>query len=254
MSKFGRALLLGAALAGLSGTVSAQLGTVRFDNWFYYQENYGDSERWQYRPRVLIPFAFGDGWTFTQRIDVPLYYTNATGPANTDGDWKFRISDIFFEEILDTPDVAKNFRFRTSVRLVTPTGGEPPFGSDQWQVALGGGFNWRLPDVLKGVTVVPYVRYFWGFDAGSPNVTTVRKWNIFPEVDFKLADNWTLLFYPEQGISYNDRSNKWFVPIEAMVANQVSKSWSYAFGGAYAIVNDDPSYRWLVQARVSFYF
>jgi hypothetical protein len=34
----------------------------------------------------------------------------------------------------------------------------------------------------------------------------------------------------------------------------VSKSWSYAFGGAYALVDDDKSYRWLVQARLSFYF
>ena len=250
----GYALALGAALAGLSASASAQMGTVRFDNWVYYQENYGDSARWQYRPRVFIPFAFGDGWTFTQRIDVPFYYTNATGPANTDGDWKFRISDILFEEILDTPDVAKNLRLRTSVRLVAPTGGQSPFGSDQWQVAPGFGANWRLPELWKGVSVIPYVRYFYGFDAGSPGVTTLRKWNFFPEVVVNLSEKWAIDFYPEQGISYNDRNNKWFVPIEAMFLNRVSKSFNYSVGGAYALVDDDKSYRWLIQARFTFFF
>lgn len=232
----------------------AQWGTVRLDNWFYYQENYGDSARWQYRPRIFVPYAFGDGWTFTQRIDLPFYYTDATGPANPTGEWKFAPSDWFVEEIFDTPDVAKNFRFRTSVRLVFPTGGEAPFGADQWQVAPGAGFSWRLPELANGVTVAPYVRYFWGFGALSPGVTTVRKWSIFPVVDFRLTERWTLSFYPEQGLSYNDRSDKWFVPIEAMLVNQVSKTWAYSFGGAYALVNDDRSYRWLVQARVSFFF
>jgi hypothetical protein len=254
MKRLGRALLLAATVCGFAGGAHAQLGTIRFDNWLYYQENFGDTERWQYRARGFFPFAFGDGWTFTQRVDVPFYYTNKPGGGNPDGDWKFGLSDIFVEEIFDTPDVAKNFRLRASVRLVTPTGGESPFGSDQWQVAPGVGFNWRFPDVLRGVSIVPYARYFFGFDPRSPGVTTTRRLDLFPEVDFKLDDKWTLAFYPEQGMSYNDRTNKWFVPIEAMLINQVSKTWAYAFGGAYAIVDDDQSYRWLIQARITFFF
>ena len=254
MKRFSIAFLLAAMACGLPGTAQAQMGTIRFDNWLYYQENFGNTAQWQYRARTLIPFAFGDGWTFTQRVDVPFLYTDKPGPANSDGEWKFGLGDIFVEEIFDTPDVAKNFRLRGSVRLVTPSGGESPFGSDQWQVAPGVGFNWRFPDVLRGVTIVPYARYFFGFDARSPDVTTVRKLSLFPEVDFKLNEKWTLAFYPEQGMSYNDRTNKWFVPIEAMLVNQVSKSWAYAFGGSYAIVDDDPSYRWLIQARITFFF
>jgi hypothetical protein len=255
MKRLGYALVLAATVAGFAGAAQAQMGTIRFDNWLYYQDNFDDSARWQYRARFFIPFAFGNGWTFTQRIDVPFYYTDKVGPANTSGDWKGpRISDVFIEEIFDTPDVAKNFRWRGSVRLVFPTGGESPFGSDQWQVAPGAGFNWRFPDVWRGVTVAPYLRYFYGFDAQSPGVTTVRRLDIFPSVDFKLDDRWTLAFYPEQGMSYNYRSHKWFVPIEAMLVNQPSKTWAWAFGGAYAIVDDDQSYRWLLQGRITFFF
>ena len=245
-------LAAAAALSGLGEPARAQLGTVRFDNLFYYQENYGDTARWQYRARFFVPYAFGNGWTFTQRLDVPLYYTDASGPANPDGSWKGRFSDIFVEEIFDTPEVAKNVRLRGSLRLVMPTGGESPFGSDQWQVAPGFGGNWRFPDAGRGVTIAPYARYFYGFSEGSPDVTTKRSWNIFPEVSFGLNEKWSLALYPEQGISYNIRSGKWFVPVEAMLTNRVTKSWEYSVGGAYALVEDDRSYRWLLQGRLRF--
>lgn len=182
------------------------MGTIRFDNWLYYQENFDDSTRWQYRSRASIPF-----------------------------------SDMFSEEIFDTPDVAKNFHWRGSVRLVTPTG-ESPFGSDQWHVVPGGGFNWRLPDVWRGLTVAPYLRYFYGVDAQSPGVRTVRRLDIFPSVDFKLDDKSTLAFYPEQGMPYNYRSHKWFAPIEAIIVNQPSTRYAWTFAGAFPLVDDDQAY------------
>ena len=241
-------------MCGWPVSAPAQMGTIRFDNWLYYQENYGDSVRWQYRAKVFVPFAIGGGWTFTQRADVPFYYTDRTGPANPGGDYEFHVSDVLVEEIFETPDVAKNFRLQASVRFVFPTGGEAPFGSDQWQVAPGAGFDWRLPELLRGVTISPYARYFFGFDPRSPNVTTVRRLDLFPTVKFKLAATWALSVYSEQSISFNERSNNWFVPIEAMLVNQPSKKFAYAFGGAYALAEGDGSYRWLAEARLTFFF
>lgn len=254
MRRLGFSFLLVSMTCGFPAAAQAQMGTIRFDNWLYYQQNYDSSVRWQYRPRVFVPFAIGGGWTFTQRVDVPFYYTDKPGPANTSGGYEFRVSDALVEEIFDTPDVAKDFRLRTSVRFVFPTGGQSPFGSDQWQVAPGVGFNWRLPELLRGVTVAPYARYFFGFDPRSQRVKTVRNLNIFPSVDFRLAGNWALSLYPEQAISYDDRTNQWFVPIEAMLVNQPSKKFSYGFGGAYALSPGDGSYRWLAEARLSFFF
>jgi hypothetical protein len=206
MRRLGLAFALTVVACGLSATAQAQMGTIRFDNWLYYQENFDDSTRWQYRSRASIPF-----------------------------------SDMFSEEIFDTPDVAKNFHWRGSVRLVTPTG-ESPFGSDQWHVVPGGGFNWRLPDVWRGLTVAPYLRYFYGVDAQSPGVRTVRRLDIFPSVDFKLDDKSTLAFYPEQGMPYNYRSHKWFAPIEAIIVNQPSTRYAWTFAGAFPLVDDDQAY------------
>jgi hypothetical protein len=197
------ALWTAAALAGAASSVSAQLGTIRFDNWFYYSESYFDSAAAQYRPRVFIPFGFGGGWTFTQRADLPFYYTDALGPANAAGDWKFRAGDFLIEEILTTPVSAHNVQLFGSVRLVFPTGGEAPFGADQWQVAPALGLIYTRPDSLRGVTFFPLLRYAYGFDAQSPRVTTIRRLDMFPAVSFGLAPGWALHFYPENPISYN---------------------------------------------------
>jgi len=253
-TRWGATLAVASVMLGVSAPASAQLGTIRFDNWLFYQQNFGDTGRWQYRPRVFIPYELGGGWVFTQRADLPFYDTNATGPANPGGGWKFGVSDFMIEEIIDGPDVAKNFRLRGSLRLVFPTGGQAPFGADQWQIAPMFGMNWRLPDAWNGVTIAPFARYSYGFDAGSPGVTTIRSWTIYPEVTFGLADKWSLVLYPEQGITYNDRTHKWFVPAEAMVVNRLSKNWEYAVGGAYEIVDSNPSYRWLVEGRLRYYF
>jgi hypothetical protein len=252
--KIGTSLALACALAGMATSASSQLGTIRLDNWAYYQENFGDTARWQYRMKLWVPYAFGDGWTFTQRVDLPVYYTDAKGPDNADGGWKVGLSDIFVEEIFDSPEVAKNVRLRGSLRIVMPTGGQAPFGADQWQFAPMFGASLKFPDVGRGLTFVPYARYSYGDNAGHTGVTTKRSWAFFPEATFTLTDKWYLIFYPEQGISYNIRSGKWFVPLEAMAGYRANKQWEYSFGGAKAVKDDDQSYRWLLQGRLRYYF
>jgi hypothetical protein len=250
-----RVAFLLAVLTGiLPASLQAQSEPIRFDQWLFYQENLNGSERWQYRPRIYIPFALPGGWTFTQRADLPFYYTNARGPANPDSDWAFHASDFMIEEIFDTPDLATNFRLRASLRLVAPTGGRSPFGADQWQIAPGFGFNWRFPDTGRGITLAPYIRYFRGFDAQSPGVAEVRSLTVRPTVNIGLGERWSLIFYEEQPLTFNDRTNQWFIPLEAMLARRQNSSFGYSFGGAYRLVDDNPSYRWLLQGRLTFYF
>ena len=63
------------------------------------------------------------GWTFTQRIDLPVYYTNKIGPDNPTAGGRSGIGDWFIEEIVHSPEVSKNLRLFGSVRFVFPTGG-----------------------------------------------------------------------------------------------------------------------------------
>jgi hypothetical protein len=241
------------AAFAVAGPASAQsLGTIRFDNWLYFQENTDSSERWQYRPRFFIPFSLSGGWTFTQRADLPVFYTDKVGTENPSGDWKWGIGDWFIEEIFATPELAKNLRMTASVRLVFPTAGGSPFGVNQYQWAPGVGATYAIPE--RKITISPFARYFMSYHATEPNAPQVRKLDLFPAVTFGLPDAWSLVFYPENPITYNDTTNKWFVPIDAMLIKRFSKTVEFGFGGAYGLVKDDPQYKYVINGRLTFYF
>ena len=220
-----------------------------------YQRNLNGTNRWTYWPRVFVPYRFESGWTFTQRADLPMAYTDSTGPGKPNGGYSGGLGDALIEEIFDTPEVAKDLTLVASLRLVFPTGKEAPFGSSQYQWALGLGATYRLPDVLGGTTIGPFLRYFWGFDPQVAGVTTVRKLTIFPVVSFPLDASWTLFFYPENPISYNARSHTWVVPLDLLFVKTFDKTIQLGIGGAVNLNQNDPSsYRYIVDAKLSLFF
>ena len=152
------ACALALAASSTAEAQPAERPPVRFDNWLYFQHNLDGTDRWQYRPRFYIPFNLDGGWTFTQRIDLPMYYTDRVGPENPGGGWKFGIGDWFIEESLLSPAVTQNLKWSTSLRFVFPTGGRSPFGSSQYQVAPSLGLLYVMPE--HNVTLNPIARYF----------------------------------------------------------------------------------------------
>lgn len=240
-------------LAALAGAAAAQT-TGRVETWLDLQRNDDGSAQWKVDPRLYLPFALGSGWTFTQRIDVPLVYTDATGSANPGGGWSFGFGNALVEEIFESPEVAPALRLRTSVRVVFPTGKASPFGSSQYQWAPGAGFTLALPQLARGVTLEPYVRYFSGFGATKDDVKLVRQWDIYPAATFALGEGWSLLLWPDNPVEYNRAKRTWFVPADLMLSKSLGR-WEAGLGGAYALGTPrDPPYRWIVDARVSFAF
>jgi hypothetical protein len=246
--------VIGGALALLasSATLAQDRPPIRFDNWLYFQKNTDDSERWQYRPRFYIPFNLSGGWTFTQRLDLPVYYTDKVGPENPTGEWKAGIADWFIEEAFTSPEVARNLKLFASVRFVFPTGGSSPFGSNQYQWAPSVAAIYTIPE--RHITISPQVRYFMSFHATEPGASQVRRLDLYPAVKFGLPDNWSLAFYDDNAIVYNDVTNKWFVPIDVLLIKRLTKAVEFAFGGAYGIVKDDPQYKYVINGRLTFYF
>jgi hypothetical protein len=225
---------------------------IRFDNWLYYQRNTDDSTRAQYRPRFLIPFNLDNGGIFTQRIDLPVYYTNKVGVDNPNGDRKAGTGDWFVEEIYLSPEVSKNIKWSTSLRLVFPTGGDSPFGGNQYQAAPSVGLSYSMPE--HKTTFYPLLRYFFSYHATDDNAGKVRRLDIFPQVTVGFGEGWSVQLWPENPLSYNDVTNKWFVNVDALLVKRMSKSWEFGIGGAYALRKDDPQYKWIVDGRLTFYF
>lgn len=245
------------ALCVVAPHTSAQsgLGTVYVENWGYFQRNENGTNQWTYEPHLYVPYHFDNGATFTQRLDVPMIDTNATGPGNPGGGYSGGFGDVFIEEIFESPEIAKNLRLKASVRFVFPTGKQSPFGSSQYQWGPAAGFIYAIPDALQGVTLAPYVRYLSGFDPQYANVSEKRKLELYPAVTFALPERWSLLFYPDNPITYNEQKKTWFVPLDLMLARKVDKTLEYGLGGAWKLGNpNDPSYRYIIDARLIIYF
>jgi len=247
LSIFGFALLLSAGAQAKDSRPP-----IRFDNWLYYQRNTDDSTRAQYRPRFYIPFNLDNGGVFTQRIDLPIYYTNKVGADNPNGDKKAGIGDWFIEETYLSPEVSKNLKWSTSLRLVFPTGGDPPFGGNTYQAAPSVGLLYNMPE--NKLTFNPLLRYFFSYHDAKDNAARVRRLDIFPTVTMGFSEGWSLQLWPENPISYNDETNKWFVNVDALLVKRMSKQWEFGVGGAYYLNKDDPQYKWIVDGRVTFYF
>jgi hypothetical protein len=232
------------------------LGTIRLDNWGYFQENLNDTYQWQYRPRLFVPWVFANEWIATLRTDVPMLYTNNAGPANPEGGYTGGIGNIFFEPILDTAQVLPNLTLRTSLRFVLKSPKGPPVGPDtQYQIAPGAGFTYRMPDLLRGVTFSPYFRWVRGFNGDKPSTRLNSTLQVIPATTFRLADGWSLAFYGENPITYNWNTSKGFAPLDLLLVHRWSRNLEFAFGGATKIGNPSgATYDYIINGRVTLFF
>jgi len=232
------------------------LGTIRFDNWGYFQENRNGSGQWQYRPRVFVPWVFGNGWIATLRTDVPMIYTDNTGPANSNGGYSGGIGNVFFEPILDTAQLLPNLTFRTSLRYILQSPRGLPFGrDDQDQIAPGAGFTYRMPDTLRGVTFSPYLRWIRGFNADQPGTQLVSTLQVIPATTFRLDERWSFAFFAENPITYNFNTEKWFAPLDLLLIHRWKPNVEFAFGGATKIGNPSgATYDYIINGRMTFFF
>ena len=252
VERFGAFILGLACLVAGADAAAQDSPPVRFDNWLYFQRNTDDSERWQYRPRFYIPFALSGGGTFTQRIDLPMYYLNKVGSDNPNGDWKAGIGDWFIEESYLSPEVARNVKWSTSLRLVFPTGGASPFGSRQYQWAPSLGVVYGVPE--HKLTFNPLLRYFMSYHATADGAGRVRRLDIYPTITRGLAEGWSVSLWSENAIDYNEVTKKWFVPLDVLLIKRVSKDLEFGFGGAYGMQRDDPQFLYIINGRVTLYF
>ena len=226
----------------------------RVETWFDYQENADDSGQYELTQKIYIPLGSSGGWRFTGRVDLPFLYTNKEGSGNPDGDWEFRIGDSLTELYATTPPVAPHLALGGSLRLVWPTGGQPPFGAEQYQWAPSLYLDYRVPDLGYGFTFHPLARYFMSYHANSAGATKIRKLELYPTVSFALPDQWFIALYPENPIVYNEITGQWFVPFEAMAGKDLSERLHLGFGGAVKLGGNDPQYQYLLEALVEWRF
>ena len=254
----GRVMLVPLAMIAAADAACAQtgLGAVQFENWGFYQKNANGSGQWQVDPRLYLPFAFGNGWVVTARADLPMIYTDDSGPAHPGGGYSGGMGNALIEAVVDTPEVAPNLSLRAGLRLVFPSPKAEPFGKDnQYQIAPGIGLIYKMPGTLNGVTLAPYVRYFRGFNPQSADTSRVNSLYVYPSLTLGLNPQWSVVFYPEHPITYDHDKGSWFVPLDLLFVHSASERIRFAIGGAFKLRNPaSPSYNYIVNGRATFFF
>lgn len=253
-----RAALAAAALMGLTQGARAEegLGPIRVDQWGFFQRNPNGSDQWQYRPRLYVPWSLANGWTVTQRADLPMIYTDDKGSANPAGGFSGGIGNAFLETMLDAPATTPGLVWRAILRLTFPSPKGSPFGKDdQYQVAAGLGLSYRLAEVWNGITLEPIMRYNWGARPNPPTTQLVSSLDLYPAVTFGLGEGWSLALYPENPITYNRNNGQWFMPLDLMVLHRVNRDFEFGIGAAVKLGNPaNPSYDYVIDGRATFYF
>ena len=236
-------------------------GEGRADLWFYFQENDPSGNHLlQPQLRLQRPWHLPEGWKINWRFDFPLKYTDEVGAANPSGHWKAGFGDMSGQVSVTTPDLLvsdeqRGLNFNVGFRLVVPTGKRSPFGSSQWKAApqIGLGYDRKIAEGYA-FEIAPLVRYFRGFSETHSGVTTTRAYDVYPTITLYLPDQWAITMWDENPMTYNARTNAWFVPIDIMVVKRFGKYFQAGVGGAVRVINDDPSYKYMLYGRVSTFF
>ena len=106
--------------------------------------------------------------------------------------------------------------------------------------------------------ISPLARYMVGFNAKAPSGTSppplASRLELYPTVGLNLGPSTQLRFWDENGAVYNAAGGGWFVPIDAMITQRLSKNLLVAIGGAKQVIQTYQLYNWTVYGKISLNF
>jgi len=106
--------------------------------------------------------------------------------------------------------------------------------------------------------ISPLARYMMGFNRKAPTVSSLppvdNHLELYPTIGLNLGPSTQLRFWDENGAVYNSAGGGWFVPIDAMLTQRVSKNLLVAIGGAKQVIQTYQLYNWTMYGKISLNF
>lgn len=223
--------------------------------WGYHSGQGHDSATNSIQGRLYHSFPLGrSGAQAITRLDTSL--NSISGPKYTgDGGGAFNPGNTRWTLVGYTPEVAQDMTFGGGFRLIMPTGyNTPPYSSAQWAMGPQIAMTYNPKNAGFFSFFSPTARYLMGMTAVSPKATLMRTLELYPSVGFQLSPKVKLAFWSEYGMSMNAQTGKWFVPADAMVTYNFTKTWAASLGAAAPIVQDNVLYFWTAYGRVMYTF
>ena len=239
----------GAPILGLINASQERSQDHILEFWDYHaaqgNANYADTLKLRY----YNPINLGS-WHGTMRLDTA--YTAVYGPqlpAQSTGTFTPN------NAMLTIWGGQDGWLANVGARVLAPLG-----NTGQW--LAGPQLSTSYKPVGSGQSVLsdisPLARYMMGFNRKSPTPSSLppidNHLELYPTIGLNLSPSTQLRFWDENGAVYNSAGGGWFVPIDAMVTQRLSKNLLVAIGGAKQVVQTYQLYNWTVYGKISLNF
>jgi len=240
---------LPAPILGLVNTSQDRSKDRTLEFWGYHDydgsQNYLDTLKLRY----YNPLNLGD-WHGTVRLDTA--YTAAYGPqlpAQSTGTFSAN------NAMLTIWGGQAGWFANVGARVIAPLSN---YG--QWLAGPQVSTSFKPADNGRNLLadISPLARYMIGFNAKAPAGSNppplASRLELYPTLGLNLGPSTQLRFWDENAAVYNAAGGGWFVPIDAMVTQRLSKNLLVAIGGAKQVIQTYQLYNWSVYGKISLSF
>jgi hypothetical protein len=177
-----------------------------------YDTNIGPGDtgdRLQINVQPVIPISIGDDWNMISRTIVPIVYQDQIFVGAGD---QFGIGDVV-QSLFFSPKAIgpSGIIWGAGPVFLLPTGTDDLLGADKW----GAGPTAVVLRQTGPLTVGALANHIWSF-AGSDRTPDISTTFMQPFVSYTTPDAWTFTLQTET--SYNWTTEKWSVPVNAVVS------------------------------------
>jgi hypothetical protein len=227
--------------------------------WGYhdnYQQNNQVNQSNTLKLRYYQPLQM-DSWRGTARLDTS--YVSAYGPTLPNQSASaYTAGNTLLTVWGKPPEFLSDWNGSIGGRVIFPFG-----NNGQWAAGPQLGMVFQPVSGSKSVLsdFSPLARYMYGFYNKNSTLTNTanqpalaRRLELYPTLGFNLSPSTQLRFWDENGIVYNSAGGGWFIPIDAMVTQRISKQVLFAVGASKQLVQTYQQYNWEYYAKIAVNF
>jgi len=236
--------------------VSNQISSQQIlELWGYHNNNGSSSSNDTVNLRYYQPLKIED-WRGTLRLDSSYISTYGPNQPNQFAG-QYQAGTTMLTLWGNPPDLLKKWGGTLGGRIIFPFG-----TSGQWAIGPQMGTVYKPAEGSNSLVsdFSPLARYMYGFSGNTASTSNtnqtplLRNLYLFPTIGLNLSPSTQIRFWDENGMVYNTAGGGWFVPLDAMLTQRISKHTLLAIGASKQIIQNYQQYNWSLYGKLSINF
>lgn len=223
--------------------------------WGYHDNDGGGVYDNTLKLRYYQPLSISD-WKGTLRLDTSYVSTYGVNQPNQFAG-HYSAGTTMLTIWGNPPDILQKWGGTLGARIIFPFG-----SSGQWAIGPQVATSYKPSSDSKSPVsdFSPLVRYMYGLPSntatapGSSPPALLRSLYLFPTIGINLSPSTQIRFWDENGMVYNTAGGGWFVPLDAMITQRLSKHTLIAIGASKQVIQTFNQYNWSVYGKLSINF